>query len=74
MDTAESKVNALRSQIKDLKADLVWANSLDPGRQNLLAGGLEGYTAAVQQQLDSTVEQLEGCKNPLATHGRRAAT
>ena len=64
MDTAESKVNALRSQIKDLKADLVWANSLDPRRQNLLAGGLEGYTAAVQQQLDSTVEQLEGCKTP----------
>ena len=64
MDTAESKVNALRSQIKDLKADLVWAHSLDPRRQNLLAGGLEGYTAAVQQQLDSTVEQLEGCKTP----------
>ena len=64
MDTAESKVNALRSQIKDLKADLAWANSLDPRRQNLLAGGLEGYTAAVQQQLDSTVEQLEGCKTP----------
>ena len=42
MDTAESEVNALRSQIKDLKADLVWANSLDPRRQNLLAGGLEG--------------------------------
>ena len=64
MDTAESKVSALRSQIKDLKADLAWANSLDPRRQNLLAGGLEGYTAAVQQQLDSTVEQLEGCKTP----------
>ena len=37
---------------------------MDPRRQNLLAGGLEGYTAAVQQQLDSTVEQLEGCKTP----------
>ena len=64
MGTAESKVNALRSQIKDLKADLAWANSLDPRRQSLLVGGLEGYTAAVQQQLDSTVEQLEGCKTP----------
>ena len=42
----------------------MWANSLDPRRQNLLAGGLEGYTATVQQQLDSTVEQLEGCKTP----------
>ena len=59
MDTAESKVNTLRSQIKDLKADLAWANSLDPRRQNL-----EGYTATVQQQLDSAVEQLEGCKTP----------
>ena len=68
MDTAESKVNTLRSQIKDLKADLAWANSLDPRRQNLLAGGLEGHTATVQQQLDSAVGQLEGCKTPLATH------
>ena len=64
MDTAESKVSALRSQIRDLKADLAWANSLDPRRQNLLAGGLAGYTTAVQLQLDSAVEQLEGCKTP----------
>ena len=52
------------AQIQDLKADLAWANSLDPRRQNLLAGGLEGYTATVQQQLDSAVGQLEGCKTP----------
>ena len=62
MDTAESKVNTLRSQIKDLKADLAWANSLDPRRQNLSLAASRGTLRLYSS--NSAVSQLEGCKTP----------